>query len=251
MENFVSKLMIYSGALSTAVIAGGIIPVYLKWTRQYLHFLLSFSAGLMLGAAFLHLLPEAFEALGPTASFWVLGGFLFLYVFERFVTVHICEVLECEVHTIGIAAVVGISAHALGDGVALGSGLLVQDLGFVVLMTIFFHKLPEAFALTSILLHAEHGKARIFLFNLLLILMVPIGGLLIHLVVGGSDPATVGRALAFSAGTFLHISVSDLLPEVHQHPEKRYGIFGSFLVGLLFMYLLQVWFHPIGASHVH
>lgn len=240
MENFLTPLLLYSGVLAGAVVTGGMIPLYFKKTREHLHFLLSFSAGLMLGAAFIHLLPESFALMGVAASYWALAGFLFLYAFERFVTVHICEALDCEVHTVGIAAIVGLSAHALGDGIALGSSLLVSKLGLIVLVTIFFHKLPEAFSLTSILLHAEHGKMRIVLFNLLLILMVPLGGFLIHWMTDGVDSLMVGRALAFSAGTFFHISVSDLLPEVHQHPEKRYGIFASFVVGLLLMYVLKV-----------
>src|SRR5262249_13741546 len=148
----------------------------------------------------------AFELTGKEAPVYVLAGFLFLYLFEKFVTVHICEALECEVHqTVGIAAAVGISAHALSDGVALGSGLLVSELGFVVFLTIFFHKLPEAIALTTVLLHEKHGKARIIVFNLIVIAMVPIGALLVHLFAGSGNVRFAGMALAFSAGTFLHI----------------------------------------------
>ena len=239
MDTFIDKLTVYSGIISTSVVAGGLIPMALSKTRQHLHLLLSFSAGLMLGATLIHLLPESFELMGKEAPFWVLLGFLFLYAFEKFVTVHICEALECEVHTMGIAAIVGISAHALTDGIALGSGLLVNKLGFVVFLTIFFHKLPEAFALTTILIHAEHGRSRIILFNLLLMAMVPAGALIVYLVIGTGNLHFTGMALAFSAGTFLHISLSDLLPEVHKHVDRRYPIFLSFLIGLGVMYLLH------------
>lgn len=243
MEAYWGKLTLCSVILAGSVMTGGMIPLYFKKTRQHLHFLLSFSAGLMLGAAFLHLMPESFELMGKSAATWALAGFLFLYVFERFVTVHICEAMDCEVHTVGIAAIVGLSAHALGDGVALGSGLLSTELGLVIFITIFFHKLPEAFALSSILLHAEHGRSRILLFNLVLILMVPVGGALVHWVVGPANSLPIGKALAFSAGTFFHISVSDLLPEVHKHPDKRYGIFASFIVGLVMMWVLRTVAH--------
>lgn len=248
MDRFFINLASYSAVLSVAVIVGGLIPLVFGSTRKHLPLFLSGSAGLMLGAALIHLLPEAFELIGKEVSFWVLVGFLFLYLFERFVTVHICEALDCEVHTMGIAAAVGISAHALTDGIALGSGMMVSGLGFVILVTIFFHKLPEAFALTSILLHETEAKARrrILFFNLLLILMIPLGGLLVYWLVGGARPSMTGISLAFSAGTFLHIAISDLLPEVHKYSDQRIRLFVSFISGLFFMYLLERFLHPVG-----
>lgn len=232
--------------ITAAVVAGGILPIFLAWTRSQLHRLLSFSAGLMLGATLIHLLPASFELIGKEAPLWVLGGFFILFVFEKFLTVHICELLECEVHSMGIAAVIGISAHALSDGIALGSGLLVPQLGFIVFITIFFHKLPEAIALTTILLHENQSRVRIVLFNLLLIAMVPLGAGLVHFVTGTGNLRLAGIALAFSAGTFLHISLSDLLPHAHEHAEKPSHIFIPFVLGLASMVLLEVVLHHSG-----
>ena len=186
-----------------------------------------------------HLLPEAYALIGRQAHIAALAGFIFLYTFEKFVTVHICEALDCEVHTIGVAAIVGLSIHALTDGIALGSGLLVPSLGFVVFLTIFFHKLPEAFALTSILLHENYRPQKILLMNCLLILMVPLGALLVYAFTTHGESKMTGLALAFSAGTFLHISLSDLLPEVHKYATRKTPIFLSFLLGLGLAFILQ------------
>jgi zinc transporter ZupT len=236
--------------ISLSVVVGGIIPVFLSWTRKYIHYLLAFSAGLMLGATLIHLFPESFEILGAKASLWVLAGFIFLYIFQKFLTVHICEMLECEVHSLGISAGIGICAHSLTDGIALGSGLLLGGtgkLGFVIFLTIFFHKLPEAFALTCVLVHEAHARSRIVLFNLLLILTVPVGAVLVY-VFGGVHPEFTGAALAFSAGTFLHVSLSDLLPHVHEHAEKQAPIVVSFVLGLISMYAV-VRFVEAGGGH--
>lgn len=239
MNAYWSNLGLYGGMISAAVLMGGIVPVFLKLSRTRLHIFLALSAGLMFGATLMHLLPDAIDILGAQASFWVLQGFLFLYLFEKFVTVHICEALDCEVHTMGLAAVVGISVHALTDGIALGSGLMIAPLGFIVFLTIFFHKLPEAFALTTILLHERQSRSRIIFFNILLVAMVPIGALIVRFVAGGSGPHLPGMALAFSAGTFLHISVSDILPDVHKHTDRPYAVLTSFLAGLGIMYALE------------
>ncbi|MBI2981050.1 MAG: ZIP family metal transporter [Deltaproteobacteria bacterium] len=241
-----TNLSLYSVVLSLSVVVGGVIPLLFSFFRKHLPIFLSFSAGVMLGTTLIHLVPEAIELIGKEASFWILIGFLFLYAFERFVTVHICEALECEVHSLGIAAVVGISAHALTDGIALGSSLLVSRLGIVILIAIFFHKLPEAFALTSILLHERKGRSHILFFNLFLILMVPLGGLIVYWLVGSGFPQLTGYALSFSAGTFLHIAISDLLPEIHRYSDRRTTLFVSFFLGLVWMYLLGRVLHPMG-----
>lgn len=248
MNAFWPELGLYSAMISVSVVIGGIVPVFMAWTRRYIHYLLAFSAGLMLGATIIHLFPEAVELLGAKASLWLLAGFVFLYIFQKFLTVHICEMLECEVHKLGISAGIGICAHSLTDGIALGSGLLLSgtsDLGFVVFLTIFFHKLPEAFALTCVLVHEAHAKSRIVFFNLLLILTIPLGALSVRLL-GMTHPSVTGAALAFSAGTFLHVSLSDLLPHVHEHAEKQVPIVVSFLLGLAAMYGIEFFVHQAG-----
>jgi zinc and cadmium transporter len=156
--------------------------------------------------------------------------------------------LECEVHKLGVSAAVGICAHSLTDGIALGSGLLisgVSELGFVVFLTIFFHKLPEAFALTTVLVHESQSRSRIVAFNLLLILMVPLGAVLVRSF-GGVHPEITGAALAFSAGTFLHVSLSDLLPHVHEHAERQWPIVVSFVLGLAAMWAVELFVHRHG-----
>lgn len=239
MGSFWSSLLLYSVMIAASVVVGSLIPYLLKWKKVSLHFVLSFSAGLMLGATLIHLLPESFEIVGKTASLWTLAGFLLLYLFQKFFTVHLCDMLECEVHSLGVAAIVGISIHSLTDGVAMGSGLLLPEIGFVVFLTIFFHKLPEAFSLTAILLHEKHARARILFFNFLIIAMVPIGASLVHWIIPPGNNHLAGIALAFAAGTFLHISLSDLLPHVHEHAERQWPVVLSFGVGLGLMFLLE------------
>jgi zinc and cadmium transporter len=158
---------------------------------------------------------------------------------ERFITVHICEGIDCEVHKLGVSAFIGIALHSLIDGIALGSGLLVPGLGFVVFMAIVGHKAPEVFSLTTVLLHGEMGKSKIALVNGIIWLMVPLGALLAYAFLRDQDPGWIGKALGFSAGTFLHISLSDLLPETHKHGASKVLTSLLLLAGLLLMWLLE------------
>ncbi len=236
---FLNNLFLYSILMLGAVVVGAALPLIRRINQTRIPLLLSLSAGLMLGSSFIHLIPESFELIGKLASLYVLLGLLFLYFFEKFITVHICETDHCEVHKkLGMSAFIGLFLHAMTDGIALGVGVLVPHLGFVVFLAIFFHKSMEAFSLTSVLLHEHKTTSEIILANGALLMAVPIGALISFFCVGGDNPHLSGIALAFSAGTFLHVSLSDLLPEVHRHSNLKNQAFIFFTLGLALMFLL-------------
>lgn len=238
MNHFFRELLLYTGVISLAVIIGGILPVLKDWKRQHLPLVLSLSAGLMLGSAFFHLIPDAYNLVGQEIGIYIIAGFLFLFFIEKYITVHICEAFDCEVHKLGISAFIGISLHTFTDGIALGSSLMVPGLGFVVFLAIVAHKAPEVFTLTGILLHSETRKSKIILINLLILLTIPLGALFAYGVLKPENQVWVGRAIAFSSGTFLHISLSDLLPEAHKHSQSKILASLLLLLGLGFMWAI-------------
>ncbi|MBI2336999.1 MAG: ZIP family metal transporter [Deltaproteobacteria bacterium] len=239
---FIRDLSLFTLVIGFAILIGGILPALRHYKRERFPIFLSFSAGLMLGSSFLHLIPGSIHLVGETASFAVLAGFVFLFVVEKFVTVHICESLslDCEVHKIGIAAFIGLALHSLIDGFALGSGLLSVSLGLVVFIAVFAHKTPEAFSLTSILLHSQFSRIKVVASNILLWAMVPIGALLAFFVVGGiNESYYLGLALGFAAGTFLEICLTDLIPEIHRLSSSRWQTFLSFMGGIGIMWVVH------------
>ncbi len=238
MTDFWQNLAIYTAIIAVAFSIGGIIPLFKHWHRDRLPIILSLAAGIMLGAAFFHLMPEAFEILGKSVGLYVLAGFLFLYFIEKFITVHICEAFDCEIHHLGIAAFIGLAIHTLTNGVALGSGLMVPGLGLSVFLAVAAHKCPEAFTLSSVLLHSGTRKGTIVLVQLMILAMIPLGAILAYGLIGPQHKDLIGISLAFSAGTFLHISLSDLLPEVHKHSHVKHWTFLALIVGLLLMWFL-------------
>lgn len=226
------SMMVRDVAVVVAVMAvGGFLPLLLPRIRPHLPVVLSASAGIMLGTACLHLLPDALHLVGHNIGWSLLAGFLFLYLFEQFVTVHVCEAMGCEVHHIGIAALFGLSIHTFVNGVAMGAGALT-GIGGLVTFAVAAHKLPEAFSLTSILLHERYRKRSIAFMSLLFMSMIPLGVLAVKWWAVSPESPLTGYALAFSAGTFLHISVSDLLPEVHRSSHHRLIILAAFVLGI-------------------
>ena len=76
-------------------------------------------------------------------------------------------------------------------------------------------------------------------------LLLPLGAALFALglgVVGGTEHAAITAAtLAFSAGTFLCIALSDLLPELQFHAHDRLPLSAALLGGFALMAAAGIW----------
>lgn len=237
--NEVLQLGLYSACILAGVLGAAAVPLWRPHPRRTDLFL-SLSAGIMLGAAFFHMLPEAVEQAGADVTGAVVLGFLFLFLLERMVLIHACEGPDCEAHSLSLAAFIGLSLHTVTDGLALGAAMGPAGLGPFVFFAILVHMLPSSFSLASILQAGGHySRARIVAMNGALALMVPLGVLVYwglgHLVDGArATPFT----LAFSAGTFLHIALSDLLPDLHRRKVMKGPLTATLLAGLGGMYAL-------------
>jgi zinc and cadmium transporter len=277
--NELQSLAVYTGAILAGALAGGALPLFGGMRRSDV--LLSFSAGVMLGAAFFHMLPEAVEAGGAAALPFVVVGFLFLYLLERFVLVHVCaepgpgarmatngevpvadphvhgapahvhvhgDATGCSVHTIGLAAFVGMSLHTIVDGFALGAANVEPELGLLVFLAILAHKIPNAFSLSAILRAEGYTRGRALAMNAAFALMVPLGaGLYVLLREAVHVDAFTSIALAASAGTFLHLSLSDILPDLHRRGVARWRLSFAVIAGLVLMWALR--YLRVGHGH--
>ncbi len=256
--NDVSTLALYTAAILVGALGGGALPLLGRGSRSDV--LLSFSAGAMLGAAFFHMLPEAVENAGARSLPFVVVGFLALFLIERFVLVHVCaepgpdrspapqvhapgdatphaDGTGCEVHTMGLAAFVGMSLHTLVDGFALGAATVRPELGLLVFLAILAHKVPNAFSLSAILLSEGNSRGRALGMNAVFALMVPLGvGVYAVLRDAMQHHETfTAFALAASAGTFLHLSLSDILPDLHRRGAPKWRLSAAMLTGLAVM----------------
>jgi zinc and cadmium transporter len=275
-----ATLSVYTGAILVGALAGGALPLFASFRRSDL--LLSFSAGVMLGAAFFHMLPEAVEGGGAAVVPFVLAGFLVLYLLERFVLVHVCaepgpnerlstagaplphhdaepiaehaahahvhphhvEGTGCDVHTLGLAAWIGMSAHTVVDGFALGAASVQPELGVLVFLAILAHKVPNSFSLSTILVSEGFSRGRAVAMNAAFALMVPVGaGLYVLLRELVHAERFTSLALAASAGTFLHLSLSDILPDLHRRGASKWRLSAAMVGGIALMGALTLLRH--------
>ncbi len=232
----IARLALAAGSVVALTLIGGLLPLAREWNRGTIRVLLAFGIGVLLGAAFLHMLPEAITVLGSGVGAPVLVGFLLIYVLERFVMIHACEEEGCGFHELGLAAFVGITVHSLIDGFALGAGLTIPEISVPVTAAIILHKLPAALSLTGILLHCEYPRKRIVLMTVMFSISTPFGAALAYGALREMTGTTLLHyAIAFSAGTFLAIATADLLPQIHSAPEGRLRNLFALFAGILVM----------------
>jgi zinc and cadmium transporter len=157
----------------------------------------------------------------------------------------------------GWSALAGLSIHTLLGGVALGSAALGQagpkELGLAVFLATILHKPADALTISTLLIKAGTERRRVLAVQLGFALLIPLGVLLF--VVGRAaltsqlDSAFTGCVIAFSAGTFISIALSDMLPEVQFHSHDRVKLFLAFLAGAALMWATAL-FEP-GHDHDH
>lgn len=229
MSGAVSPALLLGAALaiSLGAMLGALVPLRVKVTPRHHLIVLGFAAGVMFGAALLHMLPEAVKRAGLAAFPFTLLGFFAVLLLERFIPDHHAD--DGHHHPpgehpepLGLPTFLALSLHTLTDGLALGVALEGDAIHVGVLAALALHQIPAAISLCSILLGEGYTRTRTLLMTLCFALMVPVGALLYLLLRTAVDlHALAPRALAFSAGTFLHLALADLLPQVHREPLLR------------------------------
>src|SRR2546428_12423877 len=209
----VSKALLYA-----LVAAAGNVLGALAVTRRavlelkVIEHLLAFGAGFMLSVAIIELLPEAFARSGAVAPVLVLAGDLAAHLTQHTLTppFHFGE----ETHSIsavaGTSALVGLLLHTFFDGVAIASAFLVRpELGFMVFIAIFLHKLPEGVTISSIMMAAGRTVGGAVGAAALLGLATLVGVILTDQV-----SFLVQHGLAIAAGVTIYVAASNLVPEL-------------------------------------
>ena len=235
-------IFVFSILAGLSTIVGTLIVMRKKsLSPKTLVYFISFSAGALLGLSFLHLIPEALE-LTENAVYGILIAFFIFYFLEQRIMMHSCAEETCDHHHFekakGLMGMWGIFLHSLIDGALIGIGFEANvTLGVVTALAVLIHKIPDGISVTSIMLHNHFSRSETWRGAILTAVATPIGAVLAFIALHGVSLEILGVALGFSAGTFLYISASDLIPETH----KSFNFWNSFyvLLGLLVIFLLK------------
>lgn len=269
-------LAIYCVLVMLASLAGGWLLLAVHLTHTRLQMAVSFVAGLMLGIALLHFLPDADEhlqSLDKTVD-WMLGGFLTMFFVQRFFHFHHHDLPEGDpedccahdhehahahdhTHTLAeqsakqlswVGTALGLTLHSLLDGLALAAAVAAGGQGHArlaglgVALVVILHKPFDAMAVSTLMAAGGSSRFSRHVLNGLFALASPLGAVLFYFganFVAGGDVPVLGCALAFCAGSFLCIASSDLLPELQFHSHDRFKLSVMLIAGLAVAILIK------------
>jgi zinc and cadmium transporter len=208
--------------------------------------LVSFSSGSLFGDAFIHLLPEAVARNGFTVwiSIYTLSGIAGSFVVEKFVHwrhVHSPAHAE-EIEAFAYMNLLGDAVHNLLDGVVIVSAYALDvRVGVATTIAILFHEIPQEMGDFGVLVHGGLSRKKALFFNFITALTALIGALLTIVLINFAQQITV-FLIPFSAGTFIYIAGSDLIPQLHKENEVRDSLLQLvfFTLGISVMFVLNL-----------
>lgn len=271
-----TQILFYSACIFAASYLGGALPGLLRLDHARMQIAISLVAGFMLGVAVWHMLLHAMPMLGSLQSTanWMMAGLLGMFFLIRAFHFHHHEVPGGEAcdgdhdhhahaHAPSVArsawlgTAVGMAVHTVVDGVALGSSVVATHgegtsllAGIGTAAAIILHKPLDALSIVALMSAGGASVARQRFVNGAFAVVCPAAAIGFYVFAkspGGLDEALVGRALAFSAGAFLCIALSDLLPELQFHSHDRMKLSLALVLGVLLAWSIQF----LEPAHVH
>lgn len=221
------------------IILGGLLFVARsQWEKKYLDIFIALGAGYILAVALLDMIPE-FVGSSPGMMGFVILGYLIIHLFEHVFTPHFHYGEETHGHlvsnVVSTSALVGLAVHNFFSGVAIGSGMLSESsLGWLIFWGTVLHKLPEGFTISSIMFVSHHGRGYA-LMSTIVLAVTSVGGTLLIFLLESPSAMIRDSALALSAGTFIHVATTDLIPRINDSPHRWMPLVIFVGVGLFFL----------------
>lgn len=224
--------------------AYGIIHLFTRGEQKSkLMFLVSFAAGALIAVSFFDLLPEAISESGnlmKMMEYFVIGFVLFLLIEKGFSYYH-CHDTDCQKHSSSKLIIFGDTVHNFLDGIAIAASFFAgPGLGVFTTLAIIIHEIPQEVGDFGVLVHSGYSKKKALMYNLFSAVAAVLGGVLAFYALNDLKHY-IPYILAISAGGFVYISATDLLPELHKDSETRLQISlhsAIFVFGILMLWLL-------------
>ncbi len=198
-------------------------------------YLVAFAVGGLFGNSFVHLLPEAFHHNDSplSTSLLIVVGILIFFVLEKFLRWRHCHVTEHQFHhPVATLNLVSDALHNLIDGVLIAATFSVDiPLGITTTVAIILHEIPQEIGDFGVLVHSGMSVRKALLFNFLSASVALVGAIVV-LAIGPNIQQVIEAMIPVTAGGFLYIAGSDLIPEL-QHDVKVSNSLGQFICIIL------------------
>ena len=235
-------------SLAGGIFSAGAAALALAVRASWIPTLVSFAIGALLGAAFLEVIPHAFENGDPhTVALSILGGILVFFLLEKLLLWRHSHdegevaLVQAPAHghghghdhgRSGALIVVGDTIHNFLDGILIAAAFLQSaQLGIVTAIAIVAHEIPQEVGDFVILLNSGYSRVKAFVVNMLSSCATLVGGVLGYYalqVIAGWTPVLLGIV----AASMIYVAVADLIPGLHRRPELRATVSQTVLIGL-------------------
>lgn len=214
--------------------------------QKILIYMISFSAGGLLGDTFIHLLPEAVSTSGFSVkiSIYVILGIAVSFIMEKMIHFRHCHhpTTSNHPHPFAVMNLFGDSVHNFIDGIIIGAAYLLDfHVGIATTIAVILHEIPQEIGDFGILLSGGFSKAKALFLNFMTALFSLIG-VIVTLFAGAYIENTTVFLLPFASGTFIYIANADLIPELHKEVAISKSLLQFLLfsagVGIMFLILL-------------
>ena len=233
-----------SAGLVSLISLVGVVTLMVSARRldKLIPLLISLAVGALFGDALVHLLPQAFEDGSSAAltSLYVILGILLFFLLERFLHWHHAHHVHSgqPVHPVAYINLVSDGVHNFLDGLIIGASYLVSvPIGVGTTVAVALHEVPQEQGDFGILLHAGFTPRRALLMNFLSGILA-ILGVVISLLLGPRVGDYTAFMVPLTAGGFIYIAGSDLIPELHHETELTASVsqFAMVVTGIGLMY---------------
>lgn len=218
--------------------------IFLKSKRlnSILIYLVAFSAGALLSAAFFHLLPELVNGnkFSVFSSAYILLGILLFLIIEKIVCWHHChrEIQGGKIHSFAIMNLVGDGFHNFLDGIIIGASYLVNfDTGLATTLAVALHEIPQEIGDFGVLLHGGFSKVKALFWNFVSA-SIAILGVLVAFFLNKTLENIELVLIPISIGGFIYIAGSDLIPEMNRefHNKRSWIQILFFILGAVIIF---------------
>ena len=218
MTTFLLMLLAIVAGSLISLIGGALIFLTRRSRSKAILLALPFGAGALLAAAFFDLLPEAFEQADPKhLLLWTLAGFIVFFMLERLAPwFHHHHEHDNAHERQNWLVMIGDLIHNMIDGVAIGVAFLVNPAtGFITTIAVSAHEIPKELGTFGILLSRGWHDRKVIVANLATAVGTIIAAAAVYLL-GSSTQLPVSELLAITAGFFIYVAASDIIPDIHE-----------------------------------
>lgn len=236
-------IIVFAALTFVSTFLGGIFAIKFK---EKLHYIMAFSAGVLMGVVSFDVLPEIIEQIRiydfepNNVMIALVLGFLVFHILEKSVLIQHCHDESCQEHKhphVGVLSAMALTGHSFIDGIGIGLAFQINlATGILIAIAVMSHAFTDGINSMTLMLVNKNTtkKSKIFL---LIHSLAPVLGILSTLFFK-VPPYFLVLYLGFFAGFLLYIGASDILPEAHSK-KSSYKLMGLTILGVLFIFIVS------------